>query len=180
MLTIWNINFSRGQLRTPNPSPYWVTAGRGSPTSRAPLKVGTWCTQTCLTASPPHMYDNIYLHVAYVYMSSIFSLINKCQKFAGYLAAIRDRRGPWYGSQRYLQARPGPMDGRAPAHLLLHSGVALACPCGAPVWRAADCCRATRSNELEFAQVSPLQCLVCFTANLSGFDINLWFILWTG
>jgi hypothetical protein len=69
------------------------------------------------------------------------------------------------------------MDGRASAHLLLHRGVALACPCGAPVWRAAYCCRATRDNESEFAQVSPLQCLVCFTGNLSGFDINLWFIL---
>jgi hypothetical protein len=55
------------------------------------------------------------------------------------------------------------MDGHASTHLLLHSGVALACPCGAPVWWATDCCRATRGNEPEFAQVSPLQCLVCFT-----------------
>jgi hypothetical protein len=47
----------------------------------------------CLTASPPHRYDNIYLHVAYVYMSSIFSLINKCWKFVGYLTAIWDRWG---------------------------------------------------------------------------------------
>jgi hypothetical protein len=180
MLTIWNINFSCGHLRTMNPSPYWVTAGRGSPTSRAPLKVGTWCTQTRLTASAPHRYDNIYLYVDIVYMSSIFSLINKCQKFVGYLAAIRDRWGASYGSKRNLQGRPRSMDGRASTHLLLHSGVALACPCGALVWQAADCCRATRGNESEFAQVSPLQCLVCFIGNLSGFDINLWFILWTG
>jgi hypothetical protein len=180
MLTIWNINFSRGHLRTTNPSPYWVIAGRGSPTSWAPLKVGTWCTQTCLTASPPHRYDNIYLHVGIVYMSSIFSLINKCQKFVGYLAAIRDWWGLRYGPKRNLLARPRSMDSRASAYLLLHSGVTLACPCGAPVWRAADCCRATRGNELEFAQVSLLQYLVCFTRNLSGFDINLWFILWTG
>jgi hypothetical protein len=33
------------------------------------------------------------------------------------------------------------MDGRVPAHLLLHSRVAPAYPCGALVWRAADCCR---------------------------------------
>jgi hypothetical protein len=36
LLTIWNIIFSRGHLRTLNPSPSWVTAGRGSRTSRAP------------------------------------------------------------------------------------------------------------------------------------------------
>jgi hypothetical protein len=129
MLTIWNINFSCGHLRTINPSPYWVTAGRGSPTSHAPLKVGAWCTQTRLTASPPHRYDDIYLHVGIDYMSSIFSLINKCQKFAGYLAAIRDRWGPRYGPKRNLQARQGSMDGRASTHFLLHSGVTLACPC---------------------------------------------------
>jgi hypothetical protein len=82
-----------------------------------------------------------------------------------------------YGPKCHLQVRPGPMDSRASAHLLLHSGVALACLCGASVWRVVDCYRATRGNESEFAQVSPLQCLVCFTANLSEFDINLWFIL---
>jgi hypothetical protein len=180
MLIIWNINSSRGHLRMMNSSPYWVTAGRGSPTSRAPLKVGTWCTRTCLTASPPHRYDNIYVHVSYVYMSSIFSLINKCRKFAGYMAAIRDLWGPRYGPKRHLQAWPGPMNDRGSAHLLLHSGVAFVCPCGVLVWRAADCCHATCGNELEFAQVSPLQCLVYFIANLSRFDINLWFILWIG
>jgi hypothetical protein len=89
-------------------------------------------------------------------MSSIFSLINNCRKFAGYLAAIQDRWGPRYGPKRNLQARPGSMDGRASTHLLLHSGVALACPYGALVWRAADYCHATRGNESEFAQVSPL------------------------
>jgi hypothetical protein len=138
---------------TMNPNPYWVTAGRGSPTSRAPLKVSIWCTQTRLTASPPHMYDNVYLYVAYVYMSSIFSLINKYQKFASYLAAIRDRWDPRYGHKHNLQARPISMDGHASTHLLLHSGVALSCPCGALVWWAAHCCRATRDNESEFAQV---------------------------
>jgi hypothetical protein len=138
---------------TMNPNPYWVTASRGSPTSRAPLKVSIWCTQTRLTASPPHMYDNVYLHVAYVYMSSIFSLINKYRKFASYLAAIRDRWGPRYGPKHNLQARPRSMDGHASTHLLLHSGVTLSCPCGALVWWAAHCCRATRGNESEFAQV---------------------------
>jgi hypothetical protein len=49
------------------------------------------------------------------------------------------------------------MDGHAFAHLLLHSEVTLACPCGAPVWRATDCCRATRDNESEFAQVCKRQ-----------------------
>jgi hypothetical protein len=29
----------------------------------------------------------------------IFSNINKCRKFVGYLAVIRDRHGPWHGSQ---------------------------------------------------------------------------------
>jgi hypothetical protein len=74
-----------------------------------------------------------------------------------------------------MQARPGPIDGRASAHLLLHSRVTLACPCGAPVWRAVDCCHATRDNEPEFALVSPLQCIIYLTTNLSGFDINLGF-----
>jgi hypothetical protein len=50
------------------------------------------------------------------------------------------------------------MDGRAPTHLLLlHSGVARTYPCGAPVWRAADWCRAARGNERASAQVSLLQ-----------------------
>jgi hypothetical protein len=58
-----------------------------------------------------------------------------------------------YGPKCHLQVRPGPMDSRASAHLLLHSGVALACLCGASVWRVVDCYRATRGNESEFAQV---------------------------
>jgi hypothetical protein len=67
------------------------------------------------------------------------------------------------------------MDGRAPAHLLLHSGVAPGYPCGAPVWWAADYCHVARGNKREFAQVPYTLdlCLVCFTTNLSGFDINL-------
>jgi hypothetical protein len=48
------------------------------------------------------------------------------------------------------------MEGRTPADLLLHSGVTPAYPCVAPVWRAADYCRAPRGNEREFAQVSPM------------------------
>jgi hypothetical protein len=45
------------------------------------------------------------------------------------------------------------MDGRSPAHLLLHSGVAPAYLCGALIWQAADYCRAPRLKEREFAQV---------------------------
>jgi hypothetical protein len=74
-----------------------------------------------------------------------------CQKFVGYLAAIRDRHSYCYGSQRYLQAQPGPMDGRCPSYLLLHSGVAPAYPCGAPVWRVVDYCCAARADEPFFA-----------------------------
>jgi hypothetical protein len=47
------------------------------------------------------------------------------------------------------------MDGRCPAHLLLHSGVAPAYPCGALVWRVAVYCRAARVDEPFFARVSP-------------------------
>jgi hypothetical protein len=90
----------------------------------------------------------------HLFTYQIFSNINKCQKFIGYLAAIRDRRGPWYGSQQHLQARPGPMDSRCPSYLLLRSGVAPAYPFGAPVLRVADCCRAARANEPFFARVS--------------------------
>jgi hypothetical protein len=39
LLTIWNIIFRHGYLRTPNPSPYWVTAGQESRMSWAPYKV---------------------------------------------------------------------------------------------------------------------------------------------
>jgi hypothetical protein len=46
------------------------------------------------------------------------------------------------------------MDDRCPAHLLLHSGVTLAYPCGASVWRVADCYRAARVERPYFAQVS--------------------------
>jgi hypothetical protein len=48
------------------------------------------------------------------------------------------------------------MDGCAPAHLLLYSGVAPAYPGGAPVWRLVDYCHAVRDNERAFAQVSPV------------------------
>jgi hypothetical protein len=75
-------------------------------------------------------------------------------KFASYLTAIGDRRGPWYGSQLHLRAQPGPMDGRCPSYLLLHSGVTAAYPCGAPVWRVADCCRVARADKPFFARVS--------------------------
>jgi hypothetical protein len=40
--------------------------------------------------------------------------------------------------------------------LLVHSGVPHAYPCGAPVWRDAYYCHATRGNEQASAQVSPL------------------------
>jgi hypothetical protein len=114
----------------------------------------------------------------YLFTCRIFSSINKCWKFTGYLAAIWDRWGPRYDPQRHLHAWLGPMDGCAPAHFLLHSGVTLAYPCGAPVWRAADCYRAARGNEWASAQVPYTLnlCLVCFTRNLSGSDINLWFL----
>jgi hypothetical protein len=48
------------------------------------------------------------------------------------------------------------MDDHSPAHLLLHSGVAPAYPCGVPVWRVADCCHSARADEPYFAQVSPI------------------------
>jgi hypothetical protein len=90
----------------------------------------------------------------HLFTCRIFSNINKCQKFAGYLTAIRDRRGPWYGSQRHLQAWLGPMDSCCPSYLLLHSGVALDYPCGAPVWRVVDSCHAAWADEPFFARVS--------------------------
>jgi hypothetical protein len=113
------------------------------------------------------VFKHVWLHHLHsgtttsIYMSPtftchIFSSINKCQKFAGYLEAIRDRWGPRDGPQCHLHAWPGPMYGRAPAHFLLHSGVAPAYPCDAPVWRATDCCRAAQGNEQASAQVSPL------------------------
>jgi hypothetical protein len=74
-----------------------------------------------------------------------------CQKFVGYLAAIQDRHSYCYGSQRYLQAQPGPMDGHCPSYFLLHSGVAPAYPCGARVWRVVDYCCASRADEPFFA-----------------------------
>jgi hypothetical protein len=46
------------------------------------------------------------------------------------------------------------MDDRCPSYLLLHSGVAPAYPCGAPVWWVADCCRASRADEPFFARAS--------------------------
>jgi hypothetical protein len=51
------------------------------------------------------------------------------------------------------------MDDRAPAHLLLYSGVAPPYSCGAPVWWDVDSCRAARGNEPKFAPVSPLHSL---------------------
>jgi hypothetical protein len=89
----------------------------------------------------------------HLFTCHIFSSINKCHKFAGYLAAIGDWWGPMYGPQHHLQVWPGPMDGCSPAHLLLHSGVAPAYPCAMPVWQAADCCHAPRVDERLFAQV---------------------------
>jgi hypothetical protein len=96
------------------------------------------------------------IYMSPIFTCRIFTSINKCQKFACYLIAIRDWWGPRYGNQCHLHAWPRPMDGRAPAHLLLHSGVAPAYPCGALVWRVADYCCAARGNEWASAQVSPL------------------------
>jgi hypothetical protein len=80
-------------------------------------------------------------------------------KFLGYLAAIWDQWGPRYGSQCHLHVRLGPMDDRCPTHLLLHSGVAPAYPCGVPVWWVADCCHAAWADEPYFARV----CSTLFT-----------------
>jgi hypothetical protein len=80
----------------------------------------------------------------------VFNSINKWQKFAGYSRAIWDQWGSKYVSQRHLQARLGPMNERCSAHLLL----APAYPCGAPVWRVADYCRATWVDEPYFSWVS--------------------------
>jgi hypothetical protein len=66
--TIWNLICSRGYLTTmtPHRGPYWVIGGQRSHTSQAPLKGATSCTPTCLIASHPDRYDNIYLHVKYL------------------------------------------------------------------------------------------------------------------
>jgi hypothetical protein len=58
------------------------------------------------------------------------------------------------------------MDNRCPAHLLLHCGVAPAYPCGAPVWRVADCCRVARADESYFARVSPTLFIYVFYVSL--------------
>jgi hypothetical protein len=71
------------------------------------------------------------------------------------MIAIQDQWGPRYGSQRHLHTRPGPMDDRCPAPLLLHSWVAPAYPCDTPVWRVVDCCHVARADEPYFAWVSP-------------------------
>jgi hypothetical protein len=71
--TIWNLICSRGLLTTTmmHRGPYWVTGGRRSCTSQAPLKRATWRSQTCLIVSPPDRYDNIYLHVEYLVILTI-------------------------------------------------------------------------------------------------------------
>jgi hypothetical protein len=101
-----------------------------------------------------HLGTTTYIYMSPIFTCCIFSSINKCQKFTGYLAAIRG--APRYGPQRHLHTWPGHMDGRAPAHLLLHSGVVPTYPCGAPLWWATDCCRAARRNERASEQISPL------------------------
>jgi hypothetical protein len=96
------------------------------------------------------------IYMSHIFTCRIFTSSNKCWKFPAYLVAIWDRWGPRYGPKCHLQARPGPMNDCAPAHLLLHSGVAPVYLCGVPVWRAPDCYRAASDNEWAFAHVSPL------------------------
>jgi hypothetical protein len=128
-----------------------------------PLLGYRWLRITHLTGTVEGRYmtySNAFVWITsrqvrqHLFTCHIFSNIDKCRKFVGYLAAIRDRCGPWYGSECHLHVWPGPMDGRCPSHLLLRSGVTPAYPYGAPVWRVADCCRAARANEPFFARVS--------------------------
>jgi hypothetical protein len=115
-------------------------------------------TITCRYMMYSNVFDCITSTQVWQYLSAcrIFSSINKCWKIEGYLVAKWDRWGPRYDPQFHLHAWPRPMDGRAPAHLLLHSGVAPAYSCGAPIWRATDYCRAAWGNERASRQVSPL------------------------
>jgi hypothetical protein len=130
-----------------------------------PLLGYRWSRITHLTSTVEArymMYSNVFDCITsgqvrqHLFTCQIFSNINMCQKFVGYLAAIRDRHDPWYGSQRYLQARPGPMDGCCPSYLLLRS---ILC-----------------TSKLYTIHL----CVLCLNTNLSANNINVSFVLFTG
>jgi hypothetical protein len=72
LLTIWNIIFSHGHLRTPNPNPYWVIAGRGSRMSRGTITCRYMTYSNvfdCITSTQIRQHlstCHLYLHVAYL------------------------------------------------------------------------------------------------------------------